>query len=111
MHRSERRFERRGYWQPSGSMPPANIEESDNAYNLTISTPGYRREDVKVSLSDDVLVVTGVPGESEPVGTSRVREFPAPFRRMFRLNEKVDAEKIVATLRDNLLTIELGKKG
>jgi HSP20 family protein len=111
MYRFERRFyERRNSWAGFGAQPPANIEETDMAYVLTISAPGYQRENIKVSLHEDVLTVTGIPGESEPKGASRVREFPAPFRRMFRLNERVDVEKIMATLTENLLKIELGKK-
>jgi HSP20 family protein len=95
-----------------GETPPANVEELDERYILTIYAPGFDKGDFEIRVKDDTLIINGkVAGrESEDLHRWRRREFIAtPFERYFQMNEKVDKEAINAKYEDGLLTIELPK--
>jgi HSP20 family protein len=92
--------------------PPANVEELDDKYILSIYAPGFDKSDFEIRIKDDTLIIMGkvtIP-ESEDPHRWRRREFIAtPFERYFQLNEKVDKQGIHAKYEDGLLTIELPK--
>lgn len=93
-------------------MPPANVEEFDDKYILSIYAPGFEKNDFNVRIKDDTLIIIGKVSdqESEDMHRWRRREFSTTdFERYFQLNEKVDRQAINAKYEDGLLTIELPK--
>lgn len=93
-------------------VPAANIKELDDRYHVELSAPGYKREDIKVSVEDDTLTITGeVKVENEETKENYVkREFRSGnFTRSFNLNGMVDTDKIDAKYVDGILKIDLPK--
>ena len=93
-------------------VPAANIKELDDRYHVELSAPGYNREDIKVSVEDDTLTITGeVKVENEETKENYVkREFRSGnFTRSFNLNGMVDTDKIDAKYVDGILKIDLPK--
>ena len=92
--------------------PRMDIAETEKAYELTADLPGIRDKDVDVSVSDDVLTITGDRGyEQESDGRSvhlSERGFGA-FKRSFSLPDDVDQDHIQARLTNGVLEIRLPK--
>lgn len=93
-------------------VPAANIKEEETKYHVELSAPGYKREDIKVSVEDDTLTITGqVKVENEEKKENYIkREFRSGnFKRSFNLNGMVNLDKIDAKYEDGVLKIDLPK--
>lgn len=96
----------------SANVPAIDFAEEDNRYVLTAELPGLGDKDVELSLVEDVLTIKGEKkDEREEKGAGfRVSERRyGAFRRSFRLPDDVDAEKIAASFKKGVLTVELPK--
>ena len=96
----------------SGSTPPANVEEFDDKYTLTLYAPAFEKGDFEIRIVDDTLVIQGKPKTQEDQDEFRWRrrEFiPRSFERFFQLNEKIDKNSISAKYEEGILVIELPK--
>lgn len=92
-------------------LPPADVVETDEAFELQLHVPGFQKEDVKLELENGKLTVRGERKFEQAEGrTYRLAEsrFGA-FERTFRLPEIVDATGVSATLDLGILTIRLPK--
>ena len=92
--------------------PAVDIKETENEYLVRAELPGIRREDVKVSLEDDVLTIQGERRhEKEETGerTHRVERFYGTFCRSFTLPEHTDANAIRAESKDGVLDVHVPK--
>lgn len=101
-----------GTTNTSDWVPAANIKEEDTKYHVELSAPGYNRENIKVSVEDDTLTITGeVKIENEERKENFLkREFRSGnFKRSFNLNGMVNVDKIDAKYEDGILRIDLPK--
>ncbi len=90
--------------------PPADLEETEDAYIVEIDLPGAKRDDVHIELQDNELHVFGELKEKERVGVLRTRmRRTGRFDHWFTLPGEVDADKVEAELRDGVLTVRLPK--
>lgn len=92
--------------------PPANVEELDDQYILSIYAPGFEKEDFEIRIKDETLVVAGKINQemTEDAFRWRRKEFGArSFERYFQLNEKIDKNSISAKYEDGVLKITLPK--
>lgn len=95
------------------SVPPVNIRETDNAYELELSAPGKKKEDFNINIENDLLTISSQFSESktEEEGKYNRREFSfSAFQRSFTLPETVKDDDIKATYEDGILRIDLPKK-
>ena len=96
----------------SSLIPRVNIRENDDQIAMTFEVPGMDRDEIKISVKDHVLTISGErQTESEEEGNGFVRtEFQTgSFKRSFTLPETVNQEKIVADYKNGLLTVTLPK--
>lgn len=95
------------------TMPAVNIEETDDEFRIEVAAPGYKKNDFKVELNNDVLTISSEK-KFEDDGDNKMarREFYyESFSRSFRLPENVvNGEKINAQYENGLLHINLPKK-
>ncbi|MBI4888265.1 MAG: Hsp20/alpha crystallin family protein [Acidobacteria bacterium] len=98
---------------PAGWVPPVDLLETADEYVLTAEVPGVRREDVQIQLRDGRLTVSGVRRERDVACEQyhRVERGHGSFTRTFQLPVPVDPDRIVADLRDGVLTITCPKSG
>jgi HSP20 family protein len=93
-------------------LPPADLKETDKAYQLSIELPGLKRENVDVAVIGDSLAICGQKAEdSEDAAASyRVSERRyGRFERTFPLPPDVERGKIQAEFRDGVLALTLPK--
>jgi len=94
-------------------MPRVNIRESKDDVILTFEVPGMKKEDIKVTVKENVLTVSG---ERKEVVEQQEQQFvrneilTGSFSRSFTLPESVDTDKITADYKNGLLDVKLAKK-
>jgi|ERR1041385_4154661 HSP20 family protein len=100
-----------GQWGKFWS-PDIDLIENDNAYVVKAELPGISKDDVKISITDNVLTIRGEKTERED-GTKknfhRTERRYGAFQRSFSLPSFVDANRIEAEFKDGVLSINLPK--
>ena len=96
---------------PAGWNPPVDLHETPDAYVVTAELPGLTREDVEIHMRDGRVTLSGSRRErgSPCERYHRVERGHGSFSRTFQLPIAVDAERIVADLRDGVLRVTLPK--
>ncbi len=92
--------------------PRVDTAETDAAYEVTAELPGVNEKDIKVSLEDNVLSISG---EKKAEREERKKDYVmsersyGSFKRAFTLPDNVDAEKIAAKFEKGVLKVTLPK--
>lgn len=92
---------------------PVNIIERDNGYRVEVVAPGFSKEDFKVNLEKNLLIIEAekkVEEENKNEKSIRKEYKYQSFKRSFTLNEKIDTEKIEAKYENGVLTLNLWNK-
>jgi len=95
------------YWRPA-----IDIEENNGNLMVKAEIPGMSKEDIKVSVKDNLLTISGErKRENESKGKTfyRVERCHGQFRRIIRLPAEVDADKVKASYKDGVLHVILPK--
>ena len=92
--------------------PSADISETAQEYLIRASLPAVRKEDVKVTVDDGMLIVSGErrqQDEQKDEKFHKVESFYGSFSRSFSLPEGIDPAGIRAESKDGVLTIHVPK--
>jgi HSP20 family protein len=97
-----------------GNALALDVHENANSYTVTTTLPGVKADDVKVSLHDDVLTITGEIRQPETRKEDervllRERTY-GTFTRSIRLPQPINAEQIEATFENGVLNLTLPKR-
>jgi len=93
-------------------MPPVDISEDDKEYILKAELPGMSKEDVKVTVENGVLSMTGerkAEKEAQDKRYHRIERSYGSFIRSFTLPEGTVTDKISAEFKDGVLKLHLPK--
>ncbi len=92
--------------------PLVDISEDANEYVVKAELPELKKEDVKVSVENGELTISGErKSEKEEKGKKfhRIERSYGSFLRSFTLPEAVSGEKVSAEFKDGMLTVHLPK--
>lgn len=93
-------------------VPAVNIVEDDQKFNLELSVPGFKKEDFKINLENNVITISGEISENnvkEEKNYTR-REFTHQnFSRSFNLPENTNINEITASYENGILNIVIPK--
>ena len=92
--------------------PSVNFAETEKDYEVSVELPGMKPEDVHVEFKDGHLWITGErKQEAEKKGKTyhRIERRYGSFRRVIAIGNEVDAEKVDATYKDGVLTVDIPK--
>lgn len=90
-----------------------DISEDEKAIYVSADMPGMSKEDVKVSLEDDVLCISAERKQEEEEKTKgyhRIERTWGSMSRSFSVGENVDAENIAASYDNGVLKVTVPKK-
>lgn len=89
--------------------PATDILEREDGFYVFMDIPGVRREDLKIDINENELVVTGraLARGSESENFLEVQFGPGEYVRALSLSDLVDRERIKANLKDGVLSIHL----
>jgi HSP20 family protein len=92
--------------------PLVDIVEDEKEYLIKAELPEVKKEDVKITVVDDVLTIAGerlMMKEEKTKKCRRIERAYGTFARSFALPDDADAAKIQAEFKDGLLKIHLAK--
>ena len=95
------------------STVPVNIIETAEGYHLELLAPGRNKEDFKVNIDKKLLTISFDKKEENTTPETKVirNEFSLnSFKRSFNLDEKINADSIVAKYENGILKFFLPKK-
>lgn len=94
------------------TKPAVNIREDEKKYSLELAVPGIDKKDLKIEINDEILTISMEQKQEieEEVSGYKRREFSySSFCRNFYLPDDTNREKIDATYKDGILTVDLHK--
>jgi Molecular chaperone (small heat shock protein) len=92
--------------------PLVDITEDEKEYLIKAEVPDIKKEDVKLTVQDNVLTISGErKSEKEEKGKKyhRVERTYGSFLRSFTLPEDADGSKVAAEYKDGMLNVHLPK--
>lgn len=106
-HRDRPAIARDRAWKPAVDM-----YETPHAVVVFVDIPGMRREEIEVTLQDNVLRIAGYRRGAVPEGVRTCHQMEidsGPFERRLRIDLPIDARQISAQYQDGFLRITLPK--
>jgi HSP20 family protein len=90
---------------------PLNILETETHYEAHLYASGFSKENIRLSIADDVLLISGTRTVDEGNLPNFIfQEFPIrSFERVIHLRGQVDVTNITAKQEDGILKIQLPK--
>jgi HSP20 family protein len=96
-----------------GVFPPVNVYNGSTELLVECEAPGVKRQDIDLSITGETLVVKGVKHPAcNPEGDVRYQRCErgsGEFSRTIVLPDKIDPDRISASLVDGILTVRLPK--
>jgi HSP20 family protein len=92
--------------------PHLDMHEEGNDYILKADLPGIRKEDLKVTIADNVLTIQGErksETEKKDKNYYRVERWSGSFERSVGFPAEVDASKVKASFKDGVLELTVPK--
>jgi|SRR3954462_150650 HSP20 family protein len=104
---------RKGVSRPVNSLPSVNVKETEAAYELEIAAPGLSKEDFKIDVEGETLIISAEKETSkeEKEESYTRKEFSySSFKRSFNLPERaIETDKITAKYVDGILQLVVPK--
>lgn len=92
--------------------PPVDVCETEEAYVVKAELPGMSRDDLDITLENNVLRLSGerkFDRDEKKENYHRIERSYGAFSRAFALPTQVDAERVQAAFQDGVLTITVPK--
>ncbi|MEK7748776.1 MAG: Hsp20/alpha crystallin family protein, partial [Bacteroidota bacterium] len=86
--------------------------ELENEYLVKVELPGVEKDDVKITLENNILTIRGEKKEAKDIKQEnyhRVERSYGSFLRSFKLPTSVKSDKVDAIYKDGILSVTLPK--
>lgn len=90
-----------------------DIASTDEAYTITMDVPGFKKEDIKISIDELILTVVAEKHEETESTDKEVitcERCDGRCERHVRLSDDADVDKITAKVEDGVLIITIPRK-
>jgi len=90
----------------------SDIIESENEYLITAELPGLEKQDIKISIEKNQLVIAAeIKEETEEKETNWLRRerYQGSYKRSFVLDDTCDREKVTAEIAKGILHVHIPK--
>ena len=95
-------------------FPAVNISEDDRSFCVDVVAPGFKKEDFKVNVEDDMLTISA-ESKTENMDQGQNKQYTRreysynAFTRSFRLPDNVKDDAIQANYKEGILRLEIPK--
>ena len=97
----------------SYNLMKTDIKETEKSYILDIDLPGYNKEDIKIDVTDGYLTINAKTNKEVNEGDKhkfvRRERFTGEVSRSFYVGEDVESDKITASFKNGILSLEVPK--
>ena len=114
--REERKAEKKLYGRHGKNLMKTDIRETDDSYELEMDLPGFKKDEVKVSLEDGYLTISAAKGldedEQEKKSGRYIRKerYAGACERSFYVGEDITHEDIKGEFKHGILKLSIPKK-
>jgi HSP20 family molecular chaperone IbpA len=101
------------YYTSDAGVMRADVQESEDGYELDLELPGYKKEDVQAELKDGTLIITAkhqAQDEEQKKQYIRRERFWGTCSRSFYVGDAIKQEDIRARFEDGILKLFIPKK-
>ena len=94
------------------AYPKVNVYEYDDKVGVIAEIPGLDKKDLSIEVEEGVLTIAGNKhGLFDDTGAKVIRRElkQSSFKRQFELGELLDGDKVKASFKDGLLSVEIPK--
>lgn len=94
-------------------LPSFDVKETKEAYVFKADVPGVKENELEVTLTGNRLTISGKREAEKEEQSDRFYTYErsfGSFSRAFTLPDGVDAERVLAELKEGVLTVSLPKK-
>lgn len=103
------------FFENGKQLPPMNVKETENAFDIELAIPGFSKDEIEVSLENDILRVSARKEketiEEDVEGYTRKEFSYNSFERKIKVPNMVNQDKEVkATYNNGVLNLQLIKE-
>lgn len=115
-NRAENQIEKKLYGRHAHNVMKTDIKETDDNYELIVDLPGFKKDEIKVSLEDGYLTIEAAKGldEDEQEKTTgkyiRKERYAGACQRSFYVGDNLTQEDIKGEFKHGILTLNVPKK-
>ena len=108
-------IDRKLYGKHASHVMKTDVKEHDNGYEVVIDLPGFKKEELQITLENGYLSVNASKGldkdEKDKKGkVIRQERYAGSMQRSFYVGEAITQEDIKAKYEDGVLKLEIQKK-
>lgn len=115
-NRAENQIEKKLYGRHAHNVMKTDIKETDDGYELIVDLPGFKKDEIKVSLEDGYLTIGAAKGldedEQEKKSGKYIRKerYAGSCQRSFYVGDNLTQEDIKGEFKHGILTLNVPKK-
>ena len=103
-----------GYTQPANIMK-TDVKETENAYEIDIDLPGFKKDEIQMELKDGVLTVSAAKGldkdeEDKKGNYIRKERYAGSMSRSFYVGKHVTVEDVHPKYESGILSFSVPKE-
>ena len=108
-------IEKQLYGKHGKHLMKTDIKETETGYELAVDIPGFKKDEVKLSLSNGYLNVSASKAENKEEKDNegkliRQERYAGAMSRSFYVGDAITEEEVKAKFEDGVLQIEIPKK-
>lgn len=115
-NRAENQIEKKLYGRHAHNVMKTDIKETDDGYELIVDLPGFKKDEIKVSLEDGYLTIEAAKGLDEDEQEKkfgkyiRKERYAGSCQRSFYVGDNLTQEDIKGEFKHGILTLNVPKK-
>ncbi|MCB0336861.1 MAG: Hsp20/alpha crystallin family protein, partial [Bdellovibrionales bacterium] len=91
-------------------VPTLNVENSEDAYRVTVEVPGVKKDDIHIAVEDNNLIISGDKKEDFDQSENKTHYIGrsySKFERRIPFSTEVDRDAVTAEMDNGVLAIVL----
>ena len=109
------KLDRKLYGKRAAQVMKTDVHEDENGYEVDIDHPGFKKDEIKLTLEDGYLSVSAAKGLDKEKKDRKGRlirqeRYSGAMQRSFYVGENLKEEDVKAKFEDGVLKLEVPKK-